>query len=131
MALFYTEFLSINCSDVQAAKKWWLATFDCKETNVPLDWDDPLPSDVALKLSGNDKAAILLRDKTEMKEDIDGWGRDPGDSHALIFCSNLKKAHEQLRLRNAAVDQIQEGGGTQFFNIRDPEGHVIEICKEP
>ncbi len=131
MALFYTEFLSVNCSDVQAAKKWWLATFDCKETKVPADWDDPLLSDVALKLPGSDEPAILLRDKTEMKAGIERWGRDPGDSHALIFCSNLKKAHERFGHRDVAADPIQEGGGTQFFDVRDLEGNVIEICKEP
>jgi hypothetical protein len=75
MALFYTEFLSLTCSDVQAAKRWWLAAFDCKETKVPADWDDPLPSDVALKLPENDDSDILLRDKTETKADIERWGR--------------------------------------------------------
>lgn len=26
---------------------------------------------------------------------------------------------------------IQEAGGTQFFEVRDPEGNVVEICEEP
>ena len=81
---------------------------------------------MAIKLPGDDEPAVLLCDKTE----VNRAGLDRGYSHPLIFCSNLKKGHEQLRLRNAAVDPIQEGGGTQFFNIRDPEGNIIEICKE-
>jgi hypothetical protein len=94
---------------------------------LPSNWDNSLPSDVALKLPGNDEPAILLCDMAE----VDRAGFDLGYKHALIFCSNLKKAHEYFRRRNVAPDPIQEGGGTQFFEIRDPEGNVIEICKEP
>jgi hypothetical protein len=51
MAMFYTEFLDLACKDVGAEKRWWIATFDCQETPMP-DWDDSLPSDIALKLPG-------------------------------------------------------------------------------
>jgi hypothetical protein len=49
----------------------------------------------------------------------------------IIFCSKLKKAHEYLRGRGAAAGPIQDSGGAEFFEVRDPEGNVIEICKEP
>lgn len=49
----------------------------------------------------------------------------------MIFTNKLKKAHEYLRSRGATPGPIQDGGGTQFFEIRDPEGNIIEICKEP
>ena len=49
----------------------------------------------------------------------------------LIFCSNLKKAHEYFGGGKAAAGPIQDTGGSRFFEVRDPEGHVIEICKEP
>jgi hypothetical protein len=127
MALFYTEFLSLACSNVQAEKQWWIEAFDCKETKVPVDWDCPLPSDVALKLPGADEPAILLSDKTE----IERAGYNRQNDHPLIFCTNLKKAHEHLRVGIAPGGPIQGGGGTQFFEVRDPEGNVIEICKEP
>jgi hypothetical protein len=48
-----------------------------------------------------------------------------------VFCTNLKKAHEYLLARGVTAGQIQDGGGTQFFELRDLEGNVIEICKEP
>jgi len=28
------------------------------------------------------------------------------------------------------VTQIQDGGDTQFFEIRDLEGNLIQVCKE-
>jgi hypothetical protein len=49
----------------------------------------------------------------------------------MIFCTNLKKAHQYLRDRGGAPSPIQDGGGTQLFELRDPEGNIIEICKEP
>jgi hypothetical protein len=29
------------------------------------------------------------------------------------------------------VGPIQDSGDTQFFEIRDTEGHLFEICEEP
>ncbi len=127
MALFYTELLSLACSNVQAEKQWWIAAFGCKETKAPMGWDCPLPSDVALKLPGADEPTILLSDKTE----IERAGYDRQNDHLLIFCANLKKAHEHFRAGIAPAGPIQHGHGTQFFEVRDPEGNVIEICKEP
>jgi len=51
MAQYWTESITFYYSDLNAAKRWWIATFDCKQVPLP-DWDDPLPSDVALKLPG-------------------------------------------------------------------------------
>ncbi len=127
MALFYTDFLSLACSNVRTEKQWWITTFEAMETKVPIDWDCPLPSDVALKLPGTDQATILLSDRAE----IERAGYDRQNAHPLVFCTNLKKAHEYLKGRNAMAGLIQDGGGTEFFEVRDAEGNTIEICKEP
>jgi hypothetical protein len=127
MALFYTDFLSLACSNVQTEKQWWITTFEAKETKLPVDWECPLPSDVALKLPGDDQPTILLSDRVEIE--LAGYERQYG--HPLVFCTNLRKAHEYLKGRNATAGPIQDGGGTQFFEVRDPEGNTIEICNEP
>lgn len=127
MALFWTDLIALCCSDVAACKKWWIAAFDCKEAKVPADWDDPLPSDVALTLPGNDVPTILISDWAEVRK----AGYERSNGHFVIFCSKLKKAHESLQSRGAAASQIQESAGTEFFEVRDTEGNVIEICKEP
>lgn len=57
MALFATDSITLCCGNVQLEKQWWIETFDRKQTRVPVDWDCPLPSDVALKLPGA-KSAI-------------------------------------------------------------------------
>lgn len=127
MALFYTDSLSLVCANVDVEKQWWIAAFDCKEAMVPKDWDCPLPSDVALKLPGADTPAVLLSDRTEVQQ----AGYERQSDHTILFCTNVKKAHEYLRVRHATPGPIQEAGGTQFFEVHDPDGNVIEICKEP
>jgi len=126
MARFWSDAINLCYADVQAAADWWVKTFECDEVKAP-DWDDPLPSDVALKLPGDSEPTICLRDRAE----VDKAGLAGSDDHPIIFCSKLQKAHDYLLSRDAAPGPIQGGGDTQFFEIRDPEGNVVEICKEP
>lgn len=127
MALFYTDSITLTYTDVEAAKRWWVDAFECKVTNVPSDWDCQLPSDVALQLPGHDAPTILLNLKSEVEKA--GFDR-PNPVASVMFCSKLKKGHEQLASRGIAGGPIQDGGDTQFFEIRDLGGNLIEICKE-
>ncbi len=51
---------------LRAAKQWWIETFGCKVVKVPQDWDNPLPSDVALTLPGDSDPTILLSAQSEV-----------------------------------------------------------------
>ena len=126
MALFWTDLLVQCCSDVAACKKWWIEYFDCTGTPVPADWDDPLPSDVALQLPGHDRPTIQLTDRTEGQ----AAGFEPSYDHPVLFCSSLRKARAHLEQRGAAPGPTQSDGGTEFFEVRNPEGNVIEVCKD-
>jgi len=128
MASFYTDSVALNYSNIEAAKQWWIDAFDCKVVSVPADWDNPLPSDVALKFPGDSEPTILLSARAEVGRA--GFDR-PSPVASVIFCDKLKKAYEQLSSRGILVGPIQDGGDMQFFEIRDIEGHLIEICKEP
>jgi hypothetical protein len=111
---------------VEVEKQWWIMTFDCREVDVPEDWDDILPSDVALKLPGSDQPTIALSDKAE----VQSAGYERSNDHPMVCCTNVKKAYETLLGRGATPGPIQESGGAQFFEIGDPEGNIIEICEE-
>jgi catechol 2,3-dioxygenase-like lactoylglutathione lyase family enzyme len=122
MPLFWTDSIVLSCSDVNAAKQWWVTAFDCKEVAVPPDWDEPLPSDVALKLPGSDVPTVLLSSNSEGRE---------SSEHPIIFTGKVKKAHEHLRGRGIVSGPIREEFGTEIFEVTDPEGNAIEICNEP
>jgi catechol 2,3-dioxygenase-like lactoylglutathione lyase family enzyme len=128
MGLFHTHSVTLSYADVDAAKKWWIDTFGCKVVSVPPDWDNPLPSDVALTLPGDREPTILLSAQSEVEQ---ARFDRPSPVASVIFCEKLKKALEHLSSRGVLAGPIQDGGDMQFFEIRDSEGHLIEICKEP
>lgn len=128
MALFRTDSVCLYYASVEAAKQWWVDGFDCKPVKVPGDWDDTLPSDVALKLPGSAEPTILLSARAEVAQA--GFERSSA-TVPVIFSDKLKKAHELLSSRGIATGPIQGDGETEFFEIRDIEGNVIEISKEP
>jgi len=128
MPQFWTDYVVVCCSNVEAAKRWWIEAFNCTPTKAPADWDNPFPSDIALKLPQDETPHILLTDRAE--RNAEGETRQATD-HPIMFSNNLKKAYEHFRGKGFAPGAIQDGGGTQFFEIRDPDGNVIEICEEP
>jgi hypothetical protein len=130
-SLFGTEFRSdslvLSCTNVEEAKRWWVNAFKCKVVPVPSTWDSTLPSDVALQLPGYGEPTILLNDRSELQH----AGLDTSRLDApVIFCDKLKKAHELLSGRGVLAGPIQDGGDTQFFEVSDSEGNVIQVCKE-
>ncbi len=111
MSLFFgSDSIVLRYSDVNAAKQWWIRVFDCKEVPVPADWDNPLPSDVALKLPGDLEPTVLLSSRSEAER-----------------AGRIERVCE----RGAAASPPQEEGGLELFEITDPEGNVIEVCNEP
>ncbi len=126
MALFWTgDCIALACADVKASKEWWRTVFGCTEAK-PRDDDAPLPSNVALKLPGHEVRAILLSDRAELEQA--GFS---ATEHPILFTRKLSKALDYLRERGAIAGPIEESGGTEFFEIRDLDGNVIEVCTEP
>ena len=72
---------------------------------------------------GHGAPTILLSAKAEVEQA--GFER-PSPVASIIFCEKLKKGLEQLTNRGVLTGLIQDGGDTQFFEIRDTEGNVIE-----
>lgn len=126
--VFYSDSVALSYTDVQAAKQWWMNAFECKPVKQPADWDNPLPSDIALKFRGSDQPTILLSAKNEIEQA--GFER-PAPVASVIFCDKLEKAHDLLSRHGVAAGPIQDGGDMQFFEIRDSEGNLIQICNEP
>jgi hypothetical protein len=124
---FYADSLAFTYSNIEGATQWWIETFACKAAKVPADWDNALPSDVALQFPGDDKPTILLSAQTEVTQ---AKFDRPSPVVSTIFCDKLKKGHELLSSRGILVGPIQDGGDMQFFEIRDTEGHLIQVCKE-
>jgi hypothetical protein len=125
--LFGTDSIVLSYSNLDAAKKWWIDTFDCKVVKAPRDWDNPLPSDVALQLPGHDAPTILICSRTEIEQ---AHLAIPAPVVSDMFCNKLEKARDYLSRRGVVPEPLQDGGDMKFFEIRDIEGNLIQICKE-
>src|SRR5437016_5977430 len=112
--MFWTDSVVLCYSNVEAAKQWWIGALECAQTKVPTDWEYRLPSDVALKLPGDDDPTILLCSQAEVRQA--GFERPNG--RPILFCTQLDKAYRYLDERRAVPGPIQDGGDTQFFEIR-------------
>ena len=128
VSLFRTDSLSLYYSDVEAARQWWCRVFDGKAAKVPADWDDSLPSDINITLPSHQVPTVLLSNVEEVKAagyDLSAYERP------ILFCDRIKRAFEYLSDQGVIASPIESDGETQYFTIRDCEGHEIEICKEP
>jgi hypothetical protein len=125
---FSAASIVLSYSNLEAAKKWWIDAFDCKVAKEPETWDNRLPSDVALKLPGYDEPTILLCSRAEIEQ---AHLEIPSPVASDMFCNKLEKAHNYLSRRGVVPGPIQDGGDMRFFEVRDIEGNLIQICKEP
>ena len=122
--LFHAESVALNYSNLGVAERWWADVLGCKRVELP-DWDDPLPSDVAMRFAGSEEPSILLSDRLEVEQA--GYER-PNQRH-MIWTSNLDNALQELQGRGASSGEIQTGR-VRFFELRDPEGNVLELCED-
>lgn len=125
MPLFFGD----TYSNVDGAKLWWIDAFDCKVAKMPSDWDYLLPSDVVLQIPRAQCAYDPFETLEPKWYNLDSTCRRR--SLPSFFCDKLKKAHKHLTSRGILTGPIQDGGDMQFFEIRDVEGNLIQICKEP
>ena len=98
--------------NLDAGIAWWNRIFGAERVPLP-EWDDPLPSDVALKLPDEEEPHILLQAFHEA-------GEITGQTHPLVFTGNIEAA-----LGNIGSD----AGGAKFFDVRDLKGQSIEVCE--
>ncbi len=127
MLLFRTDSLKMCYEDLEAARQWWVQTFDCRQVSAPAHWTYLLPSDVVLAVSGALMPVIVLSSLAEEE----AARLERADEHPILFTNDLRNAREFLARRGLAPGPIQSGAGPQYFLIRDPEGNAIEICEEP
>ena len=110
----------IGVRDVEAACAWYSEKLGMRKVTIELDDGEGC---IALGFD-KDGAALVLGPPVDASR-IDEL------SH-LFFTSNAKKAREFLNSRGVIVGDLeQDEQGTRHFEMRDPDGNVIEISEEP
>ena len=108
----------IGVHDVAAAAAWYMEKLGLHKMNVEMDDGEGC---VALGFPKDDWAVTLGSPSKPTQE-----------LTPLLYSSNVKKAREFLTSRGVSVGEIQQDRqGTDYFEMRDLEGNIIEICEEP
>jgi catechol 2,3-dioxygenase-like lactoylglutathione lyase family enzyme len=108
----------IGVADIAGATAWYIQKLGLRKVDVELD-------------DGVDCIALGF-EKNECAVCLGPPGRSTGELTPMLYSSNLKKAREFLASRGVNVTNIQQDRqGTHYFEMRDPEGNVIEITEEP
>lgn len=107
----------IGVRDLAAATSWYIEKLGLRTVNVEMDEPEGC---VALGFAKDDYALCLGPP-----------GRPTDELTPMLYSSNLKKAREHLTSRGVNVGEIlQDRQGTHYFELRDLEGNLIEICQE-
>lgn len=107
----------IPVTDITAATAWYIDKLGLRKIDVEMDDCEDC---IALGFSKDDYAFCLGPP-----------GRSSGEMTPMLNSSNLKKARASLISRGVNVGEIQtDRQGTPFFEMRDLEGNVTEICEE-
>lgn len=105
--------------DLAAAASWYIEKLGLRKIKIKMDNAENC---IALGFSQDEPIMVL-------GPPYDG----PSDELTpMLYASRIKKARDFLLSRGVNVGDIQQDRqGTHFFEIRDPEGNVIEISEVP
>jgi catechol 2,3-dioxygenase-like lactoylglutathione lyase family enzyme len=113
-----TNYIAVK--DSAAAASWYKDKLGLRKINMELD-----EGGIALGFS-DDQCALVLGPPLPPTD-----GPPSGETN-MLYAPKLKQAREFLSARGVNVGDIQQDRqGTHYFEMRDPEGNVIEICEEP
>jgi len=108
----------VGVRDLASSVAWYVEKLGLREIEVEMDESEGC---VALGFS-NDEYIVALGPAGKLTDEL----------RPLLFTSNIKKAKDFLNSRGAGLGEIEQGAqGTHYFEIRDPEGNVIEVSEEP
>ena len=105
--------------DVKAAAEWYTRIFGCRAESMNDPETGPM---LVLKFDDEDPGIALLGPPKP----------DGSEPPPIVNATKIGKAYELLRNRGASVGPLQKDAqGTQYFELRDCCGNVLEVAEEP
>jgi hypothetical protein len=117
--LWVADSFYVGVRDIVAASSWYTEKLGLKRANVGLDEGE---GSVGLIFPKELSTAIVLGPP----------GATPDQTTRMLYTGAVNKAREWLSSRGVNVGAIEKDRqGTQYFEMRDLEGNVIEVSEEP
>jgi catechol 2,3-dioxygenase-like lactoylglutathione lyase family enzyme len=108
----------VGVHDLATSVSWYKEKLGLREIDVEMDKSEGC---TALGFS-NDEYIVALGPTGKATEEL----------RPILFTKNINKARDYVSSRGASVGPIeQDAQGTHYFEIRDLDGNVIEVCEEP
>jgi len=108
----------VGVHDLAGSVSWYKDKFGLREIDIEVD-----ESEGCVALGFSNEEYVL---------ELGPTGKPTDELRPLLFASNIKKAREFLVSRGASPGPIErDAQGTQFFEIKDREGNVVEVSEEP
>jgi hypothetical protein len=104
----------IGVRNLEAAIAWYIEKFELTKSKKPIDEEI---GDIAL-ISGNGEVFIAIGAPNEANVDT-----------PIFTVRKIEKAREWLASRNVKIGPLLTDGQHQYFEIRDLENNMIEICE--
>ena len=109
----------VGVHDIGTATYWYIEKLGLKKTTVEIDEAEGC---VGLIFPKEFPAAIVLGPP----------GAPSEGATRMLYTGAIDKAREWLITRGVKVSAIEKDRqGTQYFELRDLEGNVIEVAEEP
>jgi catechol 2,3-dioxygenase-like lactoylglutathione lyase family enzyme len=104
--------------DIPAAAAWYVDVFGLRQYVTKFD-----DGQKGIELSDSDNEVFFVLGPRDVPTN---------DETPMLYTSRIEKARSRLIGRGVTVGEIQrDRQNTRFFEMRDLEGNVIEICDEP
>lgn len=105
----------IGVRNLEAATAWYIEKFELTKLKKPADEED---ADVGL-MSPDGKVFVFL--SVPNNGDVDT---------PILFVKKIEKALEWLQAHSVNAGPVLTDGQSQYFEIRDLENNMIEICED-
>ena len=120
MALFYADGVYISSTAPDRIADWYREKLGCPK---PRKGHDDVQEVLILSLGSSDPNSGIW---------IGREPRPPDIPAPLIYANDIERAHKTLTERGVNVTAIEtDRQGSRYFELRDPEGNVVEISEEP
>ncbi len=110
-----TIFLTV--SNLERSTDWYV-----KHLGFQVRWQMEEAGYTALDIGSGETPLTLARAAEGVEV------RTSGHCVFNLFAADLQRAHESLTAGGVDVDPIQRDESVEWFEFRDPDGHILGVC---
>jgi catechol 2,3-dioxygenase-like lactoylglutathione lyase family enzyme len=114
--------ITIGAKNIDRAVAWY-----CEKLGLSIKPGKSCDGEEYLGYQEEDKVLVVLIQIPDDRSETAGLSR-----HPILFTKEIEKVHARFVSKGVVVWPVQnDSGGNLFFQFKDSEGNIIEMCLEP